>query len=169
MRHNILILWLYMLISGYMTSAQTKIIAHESHGGNASAFSLEKEDNFGLPRNFDYQLDSVIRYKKNAVIEVYHMGKCISCRLVDTTKQHPIFNDPQVSLDSMQKLFPEVVFVGFGKTKKTNFKASFNPSFASVDNIQKHQGTQQLIKLVMLLFVLLSILLWKQAKVGKNN
>lgn len=174
MHRNTLFFWLCLLISGFMTLAQTKIIAHESHGGGQASFSLEKEDCFGQPREFDYRLDSVIKHERNAVVEIYHRkekGKCLNCRLVDTTQQHPIFNNPEVSLDSMQRLFPDVVFVGFDKVtkeKKVKLKAGLNTSFEPLQEMQRVNGVKKLIGLTIMLFLLLATLLWKQSKVDRE-
>ena len=77
-----------------------------------ATFSIDNESHFGMPA---YTIDTIIKYSDTSVIEIGHLIGPVR----DTVINHPYCNNPNVSLDSMKKMYPRsVVFVGFEKEKK---------------------------------------------------
>ena len=89
-------------------SGQTEIVAHKSHDGTVRSFEIDGEDNFGLPPKM---LDSVFRISDTSAIEFSNFG-------IDTLHRHRHWNNPAIGLDSLRRLYPGVVFIGFEKKRK---------------------------------------------------
>ncbi len=120
------ILFFLLLVSFHQAFSQTKLIAHKSHGGKRSTLDLlSTEDNFGLPS----RSESIKRVTKldsrTVVIEYHYYG-------AETVKDHEVFCNPLISLDSLKSRYDEhVEFIGFDKPytnpedKKKNKKDFF--------------------------------------------
>jgi hypothetical protein len=166
---------LFLLL--FNTTAQTKIIAHKSHSGTSEGFSASDDDNFGLPSQFRSRLDTVIKLTNNRVIEIFHIPAFENSeRVVDTMTNHPVFNNPEVSLDSMKKRYPNVEFIGFDqptktpkKSKKHRARASLSIMSFSDENTNEGSGVRILTGLSLLLFMIITLLLWKSQTRKTNN
>jgi hypothetical protein len=160
----------------FNTTAQTKIIAHKSHSGTSEAFSASDDDNFGLSPEFQSRLDTVIKLTNNRVIEIFHIPAYENSeRIVDTMTNHPVFNNPEVSLDSMKKRYPNVEFIGFDqpvktqkKSKKHRARASLSNMSFSNENTNGGSGTMMLTGISLLLFMIIALLLWR-SQTGATN
>ena len=99
--------------------AQTKIIAHKSHSGKPNTFNINNSsDNFGLPSSY---IDTIFKISDTCVLEVgwngYERKRNIVCH-------HPCCNNPKISLDSLKKIYPNIILIGFEPGKKTGSKKS---------------------------------------------
>lgn len=165
-----------LLLLLFNTTAQTKIIAHKSHSGTSGDFSVsDYDDNLGLSLEFKLQLDTVIKLTNNSVIEIFHLPHNNSERIVDTMTNHPVFNNPEVSLDSMKKRYPSVEFIGFDtptktqkKSKKQRMRASLYMSFSD-ESTNKGSGLTILKGISLLLFVVTALLLWRNQARTQNT
>ncbi|TND01484.1 MAG: hypothetical protein FD123_4255 [Bacteroidetes bacterium] len=101
-------LFLFLLLSQVLV-AQTKRIAHKSHSGSDAAFSNAGHDDFGNPPP---RADTLIWINDSTVVQVDRWY-----RSRDTIVNHHYFQDPKVSLDSLKKIYPRTVFVGFENKK----------------------------------------------------
>ena len=112
-----------LLLTGSV-SAQTAIIAHKSHSGTAATFAFADPGNFGLPPT---RLVRVTKVSDTSVIMTNSRG---GSERNDTIYYHPVFSDPNITVDSMQKLYyDEVEFKGFDKKpskEKTKAKSASN-------------------------------------------
>jgi hypothetical protein len=103
--------------------SQTQLIAHRSHGGGDESFRAEREDDFGNSPEMDYRMskrgfsigviDTVIRLSDTSAIEISTVR-----RMRDTVYRDEYWNNPQIKVDSLRKLFPTISFIGFGKPKR---------------------------------------------------
>lgn len=93
-----------LLIAGSL-SAQTKLIAHKSHSGNAASFSEMSGGNFGIDPS---RIDTIIRIAPNCIVEINNFG------WRDTVYNHPYYTKPGVTLEEIKANYPPyVIFVGF--------------------------------------------------------
>lgn len=86
-----------LLVSG-LAAAQTTLIAHKSHSGTASTFAFADPGNFGLS-------ERLVKVKKISDTSVVLTNLYGSDESNDTIYGHPIFSDPNISVDSMQQLY----------------------------------------------------------------
>ena len=98
-----------LLLISITVISQTKIIAHKSHSGKMSTFSIKSEGNFGLPAHV---IDSIRKISENVIVEYSRYNFAGSP--IDTVVNHPLCSNPKISLDSLKKLYPaRVKFIGF--------------------------------------------------------
>jgi len=100
----------FVLLTAPSLFAQTTIIAHKSHSGTLSTFAYAPSGNFGEPPP---RLVSVTKINDTTIIQhINDMGFIYD----DTIYNHPIFSDPNMSVDTMQKMYYHAVeFKGFEK------------------------------------------------------
>jgi len=78
---------------------QTTIIAHKSHSGTAATFFAEPSSNFGEPPS---RVVSIEKLNDTTVIQHWDQWHW---RDQDTLYNHPILSDPNISVDSMKKIY----------------------------------------------------------------
>ncbi len=111
-----LITVIILIVLSLSAKSQTRRIAHKSHSGKASTYSVFGKDNFGLPSS---KLDSVLKISDKKVV-TYESYKYKNAKaIIDTLKEHYHFTNNTIGLDSLKKLYPGVKFIGFIKTNKT--------------------------------------------------
>ena len=119
------ILALLFLLGCSTVFSQTEIIAHKSHSGKMGTFSIFAPNDgsrFGLPPMF---MDSIKRISDSTVVEFARQGGFF----IDTVTHHQYCSDPNISLDSLRKLYPsDTRFIGFEEAKKDS--AALKPSQA---------------------------------------
>lgn len=108
--------------------SQTKMIAHKSHSGSLQNFTTDGIHNFGDPP-MPMVIDTVKRLSDSTIVRVFHDYWGNNS---DTIQNHPFFNDPNIAVDSLQKMFPETTFVGYDTTPPQQ-----------QDNQQSQQNNQQ--------------------------
>lgn len=108
---------------------QTQLIAHRSHSGSTSAFvPASGPDNFGLPPMRSY-LDTLLLLPDGRLLRVEYMSPrsalakrnpATETRSTDTVSVEQFFGQEQIpaNMDSVQALYPETRFVGFGLKKE---------------------------------------------------
>jgi hypothetical protein len=110
MRFQLLLLLSFILHTAY---AQTERIAALSHNGNVQA-QTPKNIPGGPPINLHPQLhlrvDSIVFINDSMVIQYTNLGNY-------EVKNHIIANDPKISTDSLQKIYPHTKLIGFEKKK----------------------------------------------------
>ncbi len=115
MKSKILINCVLFLFFSAIVNAQTAKIAFKSHGGDMNDFftTLDMDNDFGLPAK---TIQKIIKTSDTTVVEVAEiMGKTVT----DTVLNHPYCNNPDVSLDSLKRIYPsKTKFVGFENAKK---------------------------------------------------
>ncbi|MES2554566.1 MAG: hypothetical protein V4604_00365 [Bacteroidota bacterium] len=116
---------LLLLLSPIVISAQTALIAHKSHSGNANSFRSSFSNNFGEIRpeslgNFGAppaRMVAVTKLSDSTVLMKNERWDGDDMKM-DTIYHHPIFNDPNMTVDSMKKMFgEEVEFINFEPKK----------------------------------------------------
>jgi hypothetical protein len=96
-------------------TAQTTLIEHKSHSGTAASFSPDRSASYGfgeMPQMSVRTILKVIRLSDTTAVEVTSGG-------ADTVFHHPIWNRPNVTVDSLRGAFPEISFEGWEETTDT--------------------------------------------------
>jgi len=109
---------------------QTKVIAHKSRSGNMAYFSaLKGPDNIGNPPEMMENLrintmlypildtsfklpirhDSIIKLSDSLIIFI----PADTLRPTKTITNNPLFTNPEISLDSIRRQRPGIIFIGF--------------------------------------------------------
>ena len=149
-----------LLIFPIATFSQTKLIAHKSHSGSLSDFEVtQSSDNFGLPQQI---LKSITWLSDTSVLEKgEHWGR----EYVDTVYNHIYCNNPNISIDSLKKLYSDhVEFINFDKRKNNGF-FPFNPG----NNFPKGpSGILILIVSIALLSFMMAIKTWKSQTIKQK-
>ncbi|TND01483.1 MAG: hypothetical protein FD123_4254 [Bacteroidetes bacterium] len=165
MKNPACLLLLFLLFAGISASAQTKRIAHKSHSGSDITFTNAGPDEFGDPGPMT-RLDSVFRINDSTVVTVSAMIWPPGPNQRDTMVRHPYFNDPKIGVDSLRKIYPKVVFVGFdnkqnpGDKPKKVKRNSASPVFPGA--AEPGSGNTLLILLVSSLAVAIVFFTWKK-------
>jgi hypothetical protein len=97
-----------LLVASTGAFSQTGMIAHRSHSGSGASFDPRGGDGFGLPPK---HIDSVVRISDTSTLEFSNYG-------ADTVYNGNAWNDPKLSLDSLQRAFPKIRFIGFEEAEK---------------------------------------------------
>jgi hypothetical protein len=97
-----------LLVASTGALSQTGMIAHRSHGGSTASFDPRGGDDFGLPPKY---IDSVVRISDTSTLEFSNYG-------ADTVYNGNDWNNPKLGLDSLQRAFPKIKFVGFEEAEK---------------------------------------------------
>ena len=130
---------LIAIILSYNIFGQTKLIAHKSHSGNMAYFSpLKGPDNLGETpemieawklKNIEYEIpkDSLIKISDCVVILKQHDFYQPSSVRIDTIINHPLINNNSITADSLKRLIPDAVFIGFDSLKAENSKVDTLP------------------------------------------
>lgn len=109
LRSTFLIIFTFCVTS---TFAQTKLIAHKSHSGKLSTFSIKTEGNFGLSA---WPVpEKVIKLSDSTLVEVGHMeGMGVSHEYRDTIliKSHSCFSEGAHPGEKAR--YENVEFIGF--------------------------------------------------------
>lgn len=114
---------LLLLFFPIAISAQTSLIAHKSHSGNAKSFGASFSGDFGgimPPGNFGEppaRMIQVVKLTDSTVLMKNEEwgGRGLSA---DTFYHHPLFSDPNITVDSLKKIFGEdVEFTNFEPKK----------------------------------------------------
>lgn len=103
--------FLLLLLACTPAFAQTKLVAHRSHGGSNATFTAREAGNFG---EYEHRpvLRKVVKLSDTTAEEVYDFTR-------DTTVRHPYWNNPRIRVDSLRKLFPDISFEGYESTGVT--------------------------------------------------
>lgn len=113
---------LLLLLFPIAISAQTALIAHKSHSGNAKSFGASFSSSFGrieLPGNFGEPPARMLAVTKLSDTTVLLKNDQWGDFSEDTIYHHPIFNDPNITVDSLKKIYgKDVKFINFEPTKK---------------------------------------------------
>lgn len=116
-------LLLLLTVAAVTLQAQTKVIAHKSHSGTKLSFSTAGSDNFGLDmshyrwRKTTVQvtkLNDTLFLFKNKIEHLMAFGDKDSFQL-DTVYSHQFIENPNLSVDSVLRFYPEVELIGFDK------------------------------------------------------
>ena len=110
-----------ILLVGTESSAQTKLVAHRSHGGSIATFVVDGADDFGNPPPYppkeEYQehlgVTRVVWLNDSSALQFSRFGQ-------DTTVHHPYWNNPEIGVDSLRKIFPDISFEGYTETGNTS-------------------------------------------------
>lgn len=103
-------------------SAQTGLIAHKSHSGTATTFAMADPGNFGGPAimpRLERKLEKFTWINDTTVVMSGRMGygyfmdtnptlddtATLDAVYSDTIYNHPVLSDPNISLDSMKKMY----------------------------------------------------------------
>lgn len=112
---------LLLLLFPIAASAQTALIAHKSHSGNAKSFGASFSSNFGgimPPGNFGAPPARMIAVTKLSDSTVVMKNDKWGGFSEDTIYHHPILSDPNITVDSLKKIFGEdVEFTNFEPKK----------------------------------------------------
>lgn len=104
-----------LLITGSRAFSQTALVAHRSHSGSDAAFTFLGADNFGNPPSMPPPppaIDTVIKVSDTSVI-ICTGGERLS------SVRHPVWCNPRMTREGLQKLYPGIVFIGYDPPKKT--------------------------------------------------
>jgi hypothetical protein len=98
--------------------AQTERISKLSHSSKPGGLHDEPNNTLGLPSKqmITFRIDSIVFINDSVCIQYSNLG-------ATPPQKHRIANDPKISLDSLQKLYPKTKLVGF---EKKTYQASFN-------------------------------------------
>lgn len=111
-----------LFASSMVAVGQTNVIAHRSHSGKISTLRLSADDNVGLPPS---KLYKVIRLSETSVVTFRSLGS--TRKEIDTVYHHEYFCNPQITLDSLKKIYPQIKFIGF-KSKDPKTPAARKPN-----------------------------------------
>ena len=134
---------------------QTNIIAHKSHSGDMSTFVDQGDHSFGMPPN---TIRKIIRLSDTSLVEVGTFRN-------DTLINHPFCIDPEITLDSMMRIYPRVKFKGFKDKKKMKFgkdKAIIYPADHDMEDDQN--GIPLLVLSLFLGALMLGFFTWKSQR-----
>lgn len=96
------LIWCILLV--FIGQAQTGLIAHKSHSGSAESYSFSEFGNFGDPQPV---LRIVQKINDTTVVMVHDdMGSLYN----DTVYNHPLFSNPNITVDSLKKSY----YYGYG-------------------------------------------------------
>lgn len=136
---------LLLLLSPIAISAQTALIAHKSHSGHAKSFGVSFSSNFGrmeLPGNFGEPPARIIQVVKLSDSTVLMKNDQWGGFSEDTIYHHPILSDPNITVDSLKKIFgQDVKFTNFEPKKvedEQNNALPVAPSEYKVPSGQEH-------------------------------
>ncbi|MDH4473296.1 MAG: hypothetical protein QE487_11870 [Fluviicola sp.] len=114
---------LLLLLSPIAISAQTALIAHKSHSGNAKSFSASFSSSFGRiepPGNFGEppaRLIAVVKLSDSTVL-MQNQDWNGSDFSMDTIYHHPLFSDPNMTVDSLKMMYGrDIEFINFEPKK----------------------------------------------------
>lgn len=136
-KHNVMkhILFLFALLLTASLQAQTRLIAHKSHSGGAESYRFETAGNFG---NYEPQvtLKEVEKINDTTVVLTQEsMGRISQ----DTIYHHPVFSDPNMTVDSLKKgYYEDVKFKNFDPKKQKHAPASVAPVSEPKKKQKKH-------------------------------
>ncbi|HLP55412.1 MAG TPA: hypothetical protein VK151_10305 [Fluviicola sp.] len=116
---------LLLLLSPIAISAQTALIAHKSRSGNPRSFTISFSRNFGETRPENLGTFGIPPARMVAVTKLSDTTVLIKNRewgAEDTSEltfyNHPIFNDPNMTVDSLKMIFgADVEFINFEPKK----------------------------------------------------
>jgi hypothetical protein len=123
------------MIFSLQIQAQTKFIAFKSHSGNMDFFfaDLQPEDDFGLPPS---QMTRILKLNDSTVIEYANIRG--NREISDTVVNQIYCSDPNIGLDSLQKIYPGVKLEGFEKKEqKTDINAPLNKAPETKTELKK--------------------------------
>ena len=116
-----------LLFISFLSGAQTGLIAHKSHSGSEESYVFAEFGNFGGPEISPLQLSlptfslyptSIEKINDTTVIFIRTFQDAIS---KDTIYNHPLFSDPNMTVDSLKKsFFNDVEFTNFEKKDSDN-------------------------------------------------
>jgi hypothetical protein len=143
---------------GSRLAGQTRLIDLRSHSGSISSFHPDGPDNFGISPEMAIHIDSVQILSDTSAIEFTNRG-------VDTV-DHKFWNNPKISLDSLQRRYPGVKFIGFEQREHhaeiIHRKAG---SICSVDNATiRRRAFAPVVTAASLLAAVLAITFWRGEK-----
>ncbi|MBI3237802.1 MAG: hypothetical protein HYZ43_02985 [Flavobacteriia bacterium] len=116
--------FLLLLLFPITLSAQTALISHKSHSGNAKSFKTSFSSSFGRnePGNFGEppaRMLAVTKLSDTTVLMRNERWWGSNEFSEDTIYHHPIFNDPNITVDSLKKMFGQnVEFTNFEPKKR---------------------------------------------------
>ena len=111
------VIFIFLTLANVSIYSQTKRIYHKSHSGKATTYSVFGNDNFGLPNT---KLDSVLKISDKKVVTYESYPYKNAKAIIDTLKEHYHFTNAMITLDSLEKMYPGVKFLGFNAIKKTS-------------------------------------------------
>ena len=91
---------------------QTGLIAHKSHSGSAKSYAFAEFGNFGNPPPI---VRMVQKINDTTIVMMQDDMGAIS---IDTVYNHPLFSNPNMTIDSLKKTYyygSEVEFINFEK------------------------------------------------------
>lgn len=119
---RICLLFLFVFAATF-ANAQTDRISRLSHGGKANGSIEEPNHTLGIPsKSIVFSIDSIVFLSDTSCIQYTNLGQTAPFK-------HPLANDPKVSFDSLQKLYPKTKLIGF--EKKTYQAMLLKPSKAA--------------------------------------
>jgi hypothetical protein len=105
-----------LLFMSVTANAQTERISKLSHSSKSGSLSDDRNHTLGLPsKAMVFRLDSIVFINDSVCIQYSNFGQ-------GPQQRHPIANDPKISRDSLQKLYPKTKLVGF---EKKTYQAGF--------------------------------------------
>jgi hypothetical protein len=138
--------FLLLLLFPVALSAQTALIAHKSHSGNAKNFKTSFSGSFGRiepPGNFGEppaRMLAVTKLSDTTVLMKNERWWGSNEFSQDTIYHHPIFNDPNITVDSLKKMFGQnVEFTNFEPKKKNEEEQNNALPVSPNDNITPGQ------------------------------
>jgi hypothetical protein len=118
-----------LVFSAIAAQAQTRLIALKSHSGSSSGYRAESFGNFGIIQLPVVTLEKVEKLNDSTVITLSRTEEGL---VVDTLMHHPQFSGPDVTEESLRKLYNnQVEFKNFDSLARQPFDqkppASGNP------------------------------------------
>ena len=133
--------FLLLLLFPITLSAQTALISHKSHSGNAKSFKTSFSSSFGRnePGNFGEppaRMLAVTKLSDTTVLMRNERWWGSNEFSEDTIYHHPIFNDPNITVDSLKKMFGQnVEFTNFEPKKRIEEEQNNALPVSTNDNI----------------------------------
>ncbi len=142
----------FLLLSiSFFSSAQTGLIAHKSHSGKANNYSMSSFGNFGarIDDIYDMKISEahvaipILKEVKKVNDSIVILTQLYSDRIqYDTIYNHPLFSDPNMTVDSLKKsFFNDVEFKNF--EKKENQQQLHTPNPTEQETIKTFSKKQQ--------------------------
>ena len=114
-----------LLFISFLSGAQTGLIAHKSHSGSAKSYVFAEFGNFGarIDDIHDMKISEaqlaipILKEVKKVNDSIVILTQLYSDRVqYDTIYNHPLFSDPNMTVDSLKKsFFSDVEFKNFDK------------------------------------------------------
>ena len=118
-----------LLFISFLSGAQTGLIAHKSHSGSAKCYVFAEFGNFGGPQIPIHPMITampIINFYPTSIEKindttVIFIGTFLDSIRKDTIYNHPLFSDPNMTVDSLKKsYFIDVEFKNFDKKETDN-------------------------------------------------